>query len=890
LWWRLEEHPLAWQHDVGIATRAVAVSPVDELLAAGCDDGTVQLVSLDSRSARTIRAHHDVVQAVAFSGDGRWLASGGLDGRVLLYDPETKELSKELVSGGSGVLALSFLPGAKQLAAAQRDGKVRILSLSGAPQRVLEVGSLAVRSLDVSRDGRHLAAGSDDGKVSLFEPAVGQSSRRVLDANHIATDALAFSDDGKLLVSGGRDDVIRVWNSDDGRLVRSLRGHTNDVMSLDVNGAGTIIASASFDRSVRLWDVASGQPLATLDGHDSGVYGVSFSGDDRSIASSAYDRNVRLWRIDRALARSEQHGHGDRVTGVSIHPNGRTLATSGTDGTVRVWSRATGEQVAVLRGHSEEVWSVAHSPDGKQLASASSDDSVRVYNSESGATERVLSRHDEDVNDVAFAPDGARIASAGLGRKAYVWRVEDGEQLALMHTGGTIFRLGFDPSGTRLVTAGSDFVVTIWDLAGHGGPRKLDSHTDRVRAAMFADADHVVSASDDKRVNITSLDDGSVTHLQHEVRVSSVDAHGVNRIASGAADGVVRLWDDQKGPPRALFGHRGIVYTTRFSHDGEVVASASADGTVRLWEHGAGRPAWRAPWLLDDDLLTHAGWRALDGGTPRHHDIPAALLDELRDHVEYAEADDEVLCMLTHEGELQVWDRPTGRRQASFIAAPLAEIRAFHGGCVVSSRGRVSHLGRDGVRSELPIDAPATAIAVGAAGELLAANHHELVVFDASRHVTSRRPIERDASALAHVEAERFVVGYRDGHVELRAADGEPVVFDQTPSSAPLRIVASPHDTVTVGFENGLVGVWDAHDGVRLVERRLHGPVVHLRLTRGSLLTATDVGDHLRWELSWLLRDHCDLLRQVWHDTPVVWQEGRIAHAAPPAGHPCIGK
>ena len=105
-----------------------------------------------------------------------------------------------------------------------------------------------------------------------------------------------------------------------------------------------------------------------------------------------------------------------------------------------------------------------------------------------------------------------------------------------------------------------------------------------------------------------------------------------------------------------------------------------------------------------------------------------------------------------------------------------------------------------------------------------------------------------------------------------------------------MRILAGPLNTVVVGYANGLVGLWDTRDGKRLAHARLHGPVVHLQLEDQMLFAATDLGHHLQWDLSVFSRDYCTLLREVWHEVPVVWSSGRPVAAPPPIKHRCSSK
>jgi len=140
-------------------------------------------------------------------------------------------------------------------------------------------------------------------------------------------------------------------------------------------------------------------------------------------------------------------------------------------------------------------------------------------------------------------------------------------------------------------------------------------------------------------------------------------------------------------------------------------------------------------------------------------------------------------------------------------------------------------------------------------------------------------------------------VGYRDGNLDVLSfgsdsGGSEPrqLTFERVPSSEVLRIAYGPKKTVIAGYANGLVAIWDGTDGTLLRRSQLHGPVVHLRLVDERLYAATELGQHLVWNLSALYSDYCELLRQVWQQVPVVWRGGRAELASPPSKHICAGR
>jgi hypothetical protein len=184
-----------------------------------------------------------------------------------------------------------------------------------------------------------------------------------------------------------------------------------------------------------------------------------------------------------------------------------------------------------------------------------------------------------------------------------------------------------------------------------------------------------------------------------------------------------------------------------------------------------------------------------------------------------------------------------------------------------------------------------SATALGDGNELLVATAKELLAFKPDGTIAQRASVDIGVTAFARMSETSFVVGYRDGSIELVMVDGsnrnDIGSFERHPSSAPTRIVIGPMDTVLVGFESGVLGMWDLSDGTRLAHARLHGPIVHVARSDDTFDAATELGDALHWDLSAFTGDHCTLLRKLWARVPVVWRAGRAVSEPPPSDHTC---
>jgi eukaryotic-like serine/threonine-protein kinase len=547
----------------------------------------------------TLKGHTLTVTSLALSADAKKLASGGKDGKVIVWDLE-KSTSAKILEHGANIFGVAFSNEDKELIVGAGNGRIFIWNCE-TWQRIKILTNLSrLRSLRVSPD-RKILAGFGVGSLVLWNLAdfreVAKFKLRV--SNDLIPGGIAFSPDSSVLAYSRGDGVIVLWDLANAKWLAELEGHERCVSALAFSWDGSILVSGSRDRTVRVWDVTSRKELRQLGNFPGWVGCVTFSPAGEFLAVVGAGQRIRLFDTRTWQEIQSLTGHSEELWTAVFSPDGRTIMTGSKDGTIKCWGVSTNREPTWQR-LPPDVRAFALLADAKNLYLTHTNHTYSLWRTDPF---QQTVRHPFQLprwTATTVSPNGKFWTAGTTNGLVKVFDHSRDRFIADLYCASSaVSKLAFSADGRMLAAAGGDHACQVWSVASLVAPNSNESAFQEkavlgisarsVEVLKFSRNGRLLGIVDQKGITeIWSIESGLKvgTVPGHQWMVKDIDfSPDDSTIATASADGRVRLWDLNRMRESAVLpGQLHTTFSVAFSPDKTRLAACGGDGIVRLWD------------------------------------------------------------------------------------------------------------------------------------------------------------------------------------------------------------------------------------------------------------------------------------------------------------------
>lgn len=563
-------------------------------------DGNIKV--WDTKSGELVNAFHSHckgVKSLCYNQSESVLFTGSYEGILHVWNSFTTECLRTIVAHSDIIRSMCYNEKTSRLFTASADRTIKVWSAIHAATNAdsLEViatladNVLGLYSIYCNRDGTSLVSGGNDQLIKIWNLNNFQCERTFVGHYGTVMCVRYSHDESRILSAGGADFSIKLWDMRSGECIRTYVGHTHTVSFVVFNDDESRLISSGWDKTIRIWNTDTGDELNTLRAHSSWVNAVLY--EHGKIFSASSDNSIKIWNYDEKRATSRRHF--DYVTSLCSPPGCSIVISSGWDNTIKIWDVSTFELICSCAGHTNKVNGLCCNMHASIIVSGSDDETIRVWDiANSNGTCSLVITYTIGIRSVCITNDESRIISGSDDSLINVWSITTGYLLYSLsgHT-GSIEYLIVNKLDTKIVSTGGDYLdrdnsIRIWDLGQKSCEMVIDNgHSESIYCARYSDDESMlVTCSIDKTIKLWNSSSGQLlqTYVGHDECVSSVcfSPNGIKVLLSGSKDGSIKVWDIESSS--CLYTINGLasnvlgVTAVRYNNDGsKIIAAADMD-------------------------------------------------------------------------------------------------------------------------------------------------------------------------------------------------------------------------------------------------------------------------------------------------------------------------